>query len=114
MLLSLAQLSQEGFDANARGCRQWAEALGMLSAMRSSRSLPSVVVLALGANGQVEDGEVSQALSILGPGRALVMVTHFDPGHVPGADTALIRSERLRPPGQCRGARLGGLQRTPR
>ena len=99
MLLSLAQLAQEGYDANARGCRQWSEALGMLSAMRASGSLPGVAVVALGANGQAEDGDVSQALSILGRGRVLVMVTHFDPGHVPGADTALIRSERQRHPG---------------
>jgi hypothetical protein len=99
MLLSLGQLSQEGYDANARGCRQWSEALGMLGALRGSGSLPGVVVIALGANGQVEDGDISQALSILGPGRVLVMVTHFDTGHVAGADTSLIRSERHRHPG---------------
>ena len=99
MLLSLGHLSQEGYDANARGCRQWSEALGMLDALRGSGSLPGIVVIALGANGQVADGDVEHALSILGPGRVLVMVTHFDPGHVTGADTSLIRSERHRHPG---------------
>jgi hypothetical protein len=99
MLLSLGQLSQEGYDANARGCRQWSEALGILDALRGSRSLPGVVVIALGANGQTAAGDVEHALSILGPGRVLVMVTHFDPGHVPGADSALIRDERQRHPG---------------
>jgi hypothetical protein len=99
MLLSLGELSQEGYDANARGCRQWSEALGTLDALRGSGSLPGLVVIALGANGQTANGDVEHALSILGPGRVLVMVTHFDPGHVTGADTAVIRGERQRHPG---------------
>jgi hypothetical protein len=100
LILSLPQLHREGISANARGCRQYPEGLQMLATLRATSRLARVVIVALGANGQVTEANVSSALRILGTRRVLVMVTHLEPGHRAGADTALIRREPRRHPGR--------------
>lgn len=98
MLLALPQLSREEFSANAHGCRQYPEALALLRGLVSARALPRVVVIALGANGEITDGDVLQALHILGPGRLLVLLTPRELGGGAGADAALVRTEGRRHP----------------
>lgn len=100
LILSLPQLHREKISANARGCRQYAEGIRMLAALRAAGHLPRVVIVALGANGSVTDADVTAALRVLGPRRILVMVTHLEPGHRAGGDTALIRHEPRRHPGR--------------
>jgi hypothetical protein len=96
MLLALPDLSREGFDANARGCRQYPEALALISGLARAGRLPHLVVIALGANGQIEAGNVEQALRILGPGRVLVLLTPRELGGGSGSDAQLVRAEGRR------------------
>jgi hypothetical protein len=100
MLLSLPALSREGFSVNAHGCRQYPEALSLLSGLLRAHDLPRLVVIALGANGQIENGEIEQALHILGPDRLLVLVSPRELGGSSGADAQLVRAEGKRHPGR--------------
>ena len=73
MLGALPQLRRAGFEVNVRGCRQMGEGLELLASRR--RSLPGVVVVALGYNWTISVEEIRRALIILGPRRVLGMVT---------------------------------------
>ena len=102
MLLALPALSREGFAGNAHGCRQYPEALGLLSELRRAGQLPRLVVIALGANGEVSDGEIDRALRILGHDRLLVLVTPRELGGGSGSDAQLVRVEGRRHPQRIR------------
>lgn len=102
MLLALPELAREGFSANAHGCRQYPEALALLSTLLHAHELPRVVVIALGANGEVNDGDITQALQILGRERLLVLVTPRELGGGAGSDAALVRAEGRRHPQRVR------------
>jgi hypothetical protein len=86
MLLSLPGLAADGFDANARGCRSFAAGLTLLAGLKATAQLPHMVVIALGANGQVSGAQIDAALRLLGPGRLLVLVTHREEGGAVGSD----------------------------
>jgi hypothetical protein len=73
MLGAVPELRRAGFEVNARGCRQMSEGLELLASRR--RSLPGVVVVALGHNWTITIEEIRRALVILGPRRVLGMVT---------------------------------------
>lgn len=96
MLLALSSLSREGFDVNAHGCRQYPEALSLLSDLARSGRLPHLVVINLGANGSVSPGDIGQALHILGPGRVLALLTPRELGGGSGSDAQLVRAEGRR------------------
>ncbi len=113
LILSLPTLRREGISANARGCRQYAEGIALLRTLRQKGKLPRVVIVALGANGPVTEGDVTMALSVIGATRDLVMVTHLEPGGIAAPDTALIRREPRTTPRTDRRARLGRLQPGP-
>jgi len=100
LILSLPTLRREGISANARGCRQYAEGIALLRTLRQKGKLPRVVIVALGANGPVTEGDVTMALSVIGATRDLVMVTHLEPGGIAAPDTALIRREPRKHPGR--------------
>lgn len=73
MLGAVPELRRAGFEVNARGCRQMSEGVELLGSRR--RSLPAVVVVALGYNWTITIEEIRRALIILGPRRVLGMVT---------------------------------------
>ena len=73
MLGAVPELRRAGFEVNARGCRQMSEGVELLASRR--RSLPDVVVVALGYNWTITIEEIRRALIILGPRRVLGMVT---------------------------------------
>jgi hypothetical protein len=73
MLGAVPQLRRAGFQVNARGCRQMGDGVELLA--RRRRSLPDVVVVALGYNWTITIEEIRRALTILGPRRVLGMVT---------------------------------------
>jgi hypothetical protein len=98
MLLALPELSREGFSVNAHGCRQYPEALSLLGALRHAHELPRLVVIALGANGEISDSDVQGALQILGHDRLLVLVTPRELGGGEGSDAQLVRLEGRRHP----------------
>ncbi len=96
MLLALPMLAREGFDVNARGCRQYPEALALLATLAREKRLPQLVAIALGANGQIEPAEIAAALRLLGPDRVLVLLTPRELGGGSGGDAQLVRAEARR------------------
>lgn len=102
MLLALPYLAEDGFSANAHGCRQYPEALELLEALRHAHELPRVVVIALGANGEITEGDVRTALQILGHNRLLVLVTPRQLGGSSGSNASLVRAETRRYPKRVR------------
>jgi hypothetical protein len=92
MLGAAPQLRRGGFEIDVRGCRQMSEGLGVLSARRAARSLPDVVVVALGTNWTVTTTQIRGALRILGPNRVLGLVTPPEVGGVASSDQAAIRA----------------------
>ena len=102
MLLALPDLSREGFTVNAHGCRQYPEALSLLRALRDAHALPRVIVIALGANGEISDSDIDAALETLGHDRLLVLVTPRELGGRAGSDAQLVRAEGRRHPRRVR------------
>jgi hypothetical protein len=102
MLLAMPALSREGFSVNAHGCRQYPEALSLLNGLRRAHELPRVIVIALGANGEIRDSDIAQALQILGADRLLVLVTPRELGGGAGSDAQLVRAEARRHPQRVR------------
>lgn len=97
MLYDAAQaLSDYGFQTNAMVCRTMAQGIVLLE--QDARSLPSLVVVALGTNGAVTPAQIDQLLAIVGPSRVLAMVTpyHGNYAYVPN----LIRSAGAQHPGR--------------
>jgi hypothetical protein len=93
MLGAVPELRRAGFEVNARGCRQMNEGLELLASRR--RSLPDVVVVALGHNWTITIEEIRRALMILGPRRVLGMVTPR--GEFASARTAIYAAGRRWP-----------------
>ncbi|MGO9754750.1 MAG: hypothetical protein ACLP8S_32410 [Solirubrobacteraceae bacterium] len=89
LLLSLPGLSAAGFTVNAHGCREFPEALALLTGLRAQGLLPHMVVLFLGANGSVADTDITAALGLLGAGRLLVLVTPRQLGGSSGINAVL-------------------------
>ncbi|HEY6637364.1 MAG TPA: hypothetical protein VIZ61_06735 [Solirubrobacterales bacterium] len=98
MLLALPALARVGYKANARGCRQFAEGLGVLRGARRHHRLPRLAVLALGADASVSAGQIAQARKIMGPKRKLGLVTPRETGGGESKDAEVIRSAGRRDP----------------
>ncbi len=96
MLLALDRLAAIGYEANAHGCREFPEALALLRARRAAGTLPHVVVIALGADGQISHGDVGRALGLLCCTHLLVLVTPRELGGGSGSDAAVVRDEVAR------------------
>jgi hypothetical protein len=75
MIFAAPYLGRRGFQADAHGCRQFAQGVAMLAARRRSGALPHYAVLALGANGPVSGPLIERALRVIGPARILGVVT---------------------------------------
>lgn len=97
MLLAVRPLARIGFEANARGCRQWDEGLALLARLRRRHRLAKVVLVHLGANAGVRMPSIVRALHILGPRRILILVTPR-----PGRDARVIRAAGRRWPRRVR------------
>jgi hypothetical protein len=91
MLFAVPYLAERGIEANARVCRSWAEGLDIVHQRKRAGRLPSLVIMALGANSWVRALAVRRALRLIGPKRTLGLVTHFTWAGKPAPDTALIR-----------------------
>jgi hypothetical protein len=98
MLLALPALSRVGYKVNARGCRQFAEGLGVMRDARRHHRLPHLVVLALGADASVSAGQIQQAKKIMGRKRKLGLVTPRESGGGESKDAEVIRSAGQRDP----------------
>lgn len=93
-ILAAGKLARLGIDADAHGCRQFSEGLAMISRRRNARSLPHVVILALGANGPIQNSQITRALRIVGPDRVLALVT---PPKAGASAAAMRRAARRKP-----------------
>jgi lysophospholipase L1-like esterase len=91
MIFAVPYFARHGFDANARVCRSVTEGVGIMRRLKRAGRLPSLVVLALGANSPVRPIDVRRALRVMGPKRKLVLVTHRTWFGKAGSDTATIR-----------------------
>lgn len=85
-------LSYDGFEINAMVCRTMAQGIVWLE--QHQRSLPTLVVVALGTNGPVTATQIVQLLGILGPRRLLALVTPHNGNYadVPGLYRAVARA----------------------
>ncbi len=68
-------LGRMGIEADAHGCRQFAQGIQILAARKRAGTLPSMVIVALGANGVIAPGQIGQVLGLLGAQRTLLLVT---------------------------------------
>src|SRR3954453_17474505 len=93
---------QEKMQANARGCRQWTEGIGLLRARKHSRSLPHLVVMGLGANWTITRGDIEAALRVMGPKRILGIVVPREEGGGTGSDAYNVRRAGKRHPKRIR------------
>jgi lysophospholipase L1-like esterase len=93
MLLALGDLADEGYRANARGCRQYPEGLALIRDLRSHDKLPRLVVIALGSNGVITKDDIHSALDLVGKKRILGLVTPREEGGGSGHDAELVRKE---------------------
>jgi lysophospholipase L1-like esterase len=91
MLLALGDLAEEGYRANARGCRQYPEGLDVVRGLKNQDKLPRLVVIALGSNGVVSKGDLREALDLVGKKRILGLVTPRESGGGAGHDAQLVR-----------------------
>lgn len=88
-LLASPFLAAEGITANARGCRQFSEALQILHREKRAHRLPRVVLIALGANGPIPPGGIGRALELIDRKGKLVLVT---PGRSAFGSLSVIRA----------------------
>ncbi len=95
MLLAAPYLGRLGLEADARGCRQVGAGIELLRARRRAHTLPTVAVLALGANGAISAREIRRALRVMGPFRVLGLVTPSRAGS--GSTAAMRRAARRYP-----------------
>ena len=102
MLLALDELAAIGYDANAHGCRQYPEALALLSQRKAQRRLPHMVVIALGGDGSVTHDDVGQTIGLLCCTRLLVLVTPRELGGGSGEDAIVEREEAAKHPGRIK------------
>jgi lysophospholipase L1-like esterase len=91
MLLALGDLADEGYRANARGCRQYPEGLDLIRSLKHQDKLPRLVVIALGSNGVINKGDLREALDVVGKKRTLGLVTPRESGGGAGHDAQLVR-----------------------
>lgn len=90
-ILAAPHLGRLGLDADARGCRQFDQGVAMVA---ERRRLPRIVVLALGANGDVSPAQIARARRVVGRERFLGLVT---PRNDAGTRTAMLAAARRHP-----------------
>src|SRR4051794_12293642 len=94
MIFATPWLGRHGFQADAKGCRQFSQGVAMLAARRHAGTLPRLSVLALGANGAVSSSMIAGALHTIGRGRLLGLVTPRKSG---ASESAMRRAARVHP-----------------
>jgi hypothetical protein len=102
MLGAVRQLARAGLQVDTRGCRQMAEGLAVMRRRLRAGTLPSRVVIALGANWNVRYAQLRAAMAIAGRRRLLVLVTPRESGGVAGHDASVMRKVARRFPRRVR------------
>jgi hypothetical protein len=94
MIFAAPYLGARGLQADAKGCRQFSDGVGMLAKRRRAGTLPRLSILALGANGPVSPAQLAGALATVGPGHVLGLVT---PRKYESTVAAMRRTARAHP-----------------
>jgi hypothetical protein len=76
--LPIPNLSQAGFDVNARGCRGIFEAIGVAEKLRRKGRLPHLVLVNGYANGGIKQKQVDELLDAVGKRRVVVLLTEYN------------------------------------
>jgi hypothetical protein len=97
LLGAVDEVAAVGYEINTRGCRQMSEGLRVIERRKRAGTLPSLVVIMLGANWKIEPGEVRTALRLLGPARVLGLVTPRDDR----GDSNVMRAAARHHPGRA-------------
>ncbi len=93
LLGALPQVAQAGIRANARGCRQYPEALALMRDLAAHDKLPRLVILEIGSNGYVTKDNIHDALNIVGKKGIVALVTPREAAGEGTHDIDLIRRE---------------------
>jgi hypothetical protein len=83
--LPIPNLSQAGFDVNARGCRGILEAIGVATKLRRKGRLPHLVLVNGYANGGIKQKQVDELVDAIGTGRVAVLLTEYNANTGKGA-----------------------------
>jgi len=92
LLGAMPQVARTGLQINAHGCRGWSEGMAVLRALRRAGTLPPAVVIMLGTNYGITRASIRTALAIVGPDRALVLLTPREVLGEEGSDAAAVRA----------------------
>jgi hypothetical protein len=102
LLGAVRQVAAAGFEVDTRGCRQRREGLHVISARKRAKTLPRLVVIALGTNGSIQMSDIRAAMSIVGRDRVLGLVTPRELGGGSGSDARVVRAAGRRYPDRVR------------
>lgn len=92
LLGAMPATARAGFDVDAHGCRGFEEGLRRLRHYRHVHALPHLVVLQLGTDFGISTAEIREALSVVGQGRVLALMTPREAGcGCGGPDAANVR-----------------------
>jgi hypothetical protein len=94
MIFATPWLARHGLDADAKGCRQFSEGAATLAARARAGTLPTLSILALGANGPVTTGMIEGVLRSIGRHHLLGLVT---PRHSPESEASMRAAARRHP-----------------
>jgi hypothetical protein len=76
--LPIPNLSQAGFDVNARGCRGIFEAIEVATKLRGKGRLPHLVLVNGYANGGIKQKQVDELMDSIGKSRVVVLLTEYN------------------------------------
>lgn len=102
MIFAVPVLAHLGFEANARGCRQWSEGMMILRARKAAHSLPHLVIMGLGANWTITRGDIEGAVNLLGPNRVLGLIAPLEEGGGTSSDAYNVRRAGRRHPNRVK------------
>jgi hypothetical protein len=94
--LPIPNLSQAGFDVNARGCRGIFEAIDLAAKLRRKGKLPHLILMNGYANGGIKRKQVDELLDAIGKRRVVVLMTEYnaDTGKGAAPDTRELFAAR--------------------
>ena len=92
MLLAVDPLARQGFNVNARGCRQWHEGEAIIRRKKRLHRLPRLVVMALGTNWYITRDDIGHTRRMIGKHHVLAIVTPREPNGIYSGDAHRVRA----------------------
>lgn len=102
MIFAVPYIARERMQGNARGCRQWREGIEVIRSRKRSRSLPHLVVMALGANWIITRRDIDAAVRLVGRKRVLGIVAPRETGGGTSSDAYQVRQAGRRYPNRVK------------